>query len=120
MGFSDPSFRDWRYRSAAYRTGMALLSIVLPACSLEGSEPRSYTRTTSFSAAVQSIVSSEAKVRLARGFPLTIFVSLARYPRHQIGHSQVSAFWSLFVAGRQVWVLNRFGGCDRAPCCRLL
>src|ERR1017187_3200558 len=102
MGFSDPSFRDWRYRSAAYRTGMALLSMVLTACSLEGSEPRSYRRTTSLSAAVQSIVSSEAKARLARSFPLAIFVSFARYPRHQIGQSQVSAFASFLVVGRYV------------------
>src|SRR5450631_4774042 len=100
MGFSDPSFRDWRYRSAAYRTGMALLSTALTACSLEGSVPRSYRRTTSFSAAVQSIVSREAKVRLARRFPLTNFVSLARYPRHQMGQSQVSAFPSFLVVGR--------------------
>src|ERR1017187_3061106 len=100
MGFSDPSLRDWRYRPAACRTRTALLSMVLTAFSLEGSAPRSYSRTTSFSAAVQSIVSSEAKGRLARRFPLTNFVSFARYPRHQMGQSQVSAFPSLFVVGR--------------------
>src|SRR5579864_8171632 len=99
MGFNDPSFRDWRYRSAAYRTVIALLSICLTADSTDGREPRSYKRATSCSAAVQSLVSREAKVRLALSFPLTIFVSLARYPRHQIGQSQVSAFWSFFLVG---------------------
>src|ERR1039457_3352682 len=100
MGFSDPSLRDWRYRSATCRTRTALLSTALTACSLEGSVPCSYRRTTSFSAAVQSFVSREAKVRLARSFPLTIFVSLAKYPRHQMGQSQVSVFSSFFVVGR--------------------
>src|SRR5260370_15989038 len=100
MGFSDPSFRDRRYRSAACRTGMALLSMVFTAWSPEGSEPRSYRRATTFSAVAQSIVSSEAKARLARRFPLAILVSLARYPQHPMGQAQTSAFLSIFFVGR--------------------
>src|SRR5258706_15928320 len=102
MGFSDPSFRDWRYRSAACRTVTALLSICLTADSMEGSDPRSYKRATTCSAAVQSLVSREAKMRLLLSFPLTILVSWARYPRHQIGHWQVSTFSSFLVTGLYV------------------
>src|ERR1017187_1807574 len=95
MGFKDPSLRDWRYRSPAYLTVTAPLSI-LAVDSVGGREPRSYSRATSCSAAVQSWVSREAKRRLAFSLPLPILVSLARYPRHQIGQSQVSAFCSFF------------------------
>src|SRR5512133_2519844 len=102
MGFSDPSTRDWRYRSAAYRTVIALLSICRMADSIAGSEPRWYKRAISCSAAAQSWVSREAKMRLAFSFPWTTLVSLARYPRHQIGHWQRSAFWSFLVTGRYV------------------
>src|SRR5690242_13852829 len=102
MGFSDPSWRERRYRSPAYRTVTAPLSVGRNADPWCGSEPRSYRRATSFSAAVQSLVSREAKIRLALGFPLTILVSLARYPRHQMGQVQASAFWSFLVVGREV------------------
>ena len=44
-------------------------------------------------------------MRLPLCFPLTTFVSLARYPRHQIGHWQVS---SLFVLLRDGPVRVRF------------
>ena len=45
-------------------------------------------------------------MRLAFGFPLTTLVSLARYPRHQIGHLQRSSLSSFLMTGRYVWVCD--------------